>query len=470
MLMFKRNKENLGKAYKSSSVPTRILGGLFVIIMIVLAWNFILPAMLGKNSIQEEYDSFSDVTGAKINTFAANVEESSTAVIEDLNTESGKLAFKEDEERIAKAKKSQGSAIAALVPVEEEGPNNIADQLAKLAENITGSSEKPTRTAKANTDWITQSRKRSTTPVESSSSRNNANSEELTEPQKTKKDVLADIPSDILEKLIQNEMGSGAAAKAGEIYAATRSSMGYTSSGFVPVKDIAANTRQTENQRGGGQRSANRGEATGSDQKNIDIAGDLPIIIAQGNMLSAESGHPIDSRFNKDFVLRVNSGQLNNATLSCSYTRSNNVLIPTCSDITFKGETAELTAVMLNPMTMGPVIEQYRDDETLLEMMGLLITGAAKVYGENKLQQGTRSEISDTETVTTQDLSDSELVAGSVSTIVGNLSALALQKFAEPDIINVPAKVPMMIALLQPLRANWTFKKSLEPGVDFYEQ
>lgn len=468
--MFNRKKENLGKAYKNSSVPSRVLGLLVIIVIIIIFWNFVIPYMVGHQTIEDDYEKFDDVTGAEIQAFTERVEESSPAIIENPTSDSGKLAVVDDKNRIEDAKKQGGSAIAALMPVEQSSDNDIAAQLAEMAKKAVTTESPRQKEASRNTDWITQSRAKTAEKRTSGNQSEPTDSNSENQNKYEEKDVLSEIPSDILEELIRMEEGGSSYQMVKQIYSAARESSKKTSNGFVAIKTDATRPNK-EASLGRDSRYSGNSEGTNSNGNTDSLdANEKPIIINQGKMISAESGFPIDSRFNKDFVLTIDSGALAGATLSCSYTRTDNVLIPTCSDITYMGEAAPITAVMLNPMTMGPVIEQYRDDETLLEMMGLLITGAAKVYGENKLKQGTRSQVSDTQTVTSQNLSDSELVAGSVSTIVGNLSSLALQKFVEPDIINVPAKVPMMVALLKPLRANWKLEKPLEPGVDYYEQ
>lgn len=449
---FGRLKKNASRAEPAQKLIIFIFI-LFIIGLVYYLWP--QDKTLNKNDIENYTDTKSK---ALVGGFNVRDNSDNYSVIEDPTTPQGKMALAADKERVLRDQKDGKSSIAAFSQdnPEPKGTTNgkisgedVRENLRKALANL---KSKPDE--KRDTSWIDN---KSVPPV--IKDKKPVINVILSEEEKMMQ-ILENIPADQLAE-IMNNYRSEAQSKLMALARTKATVEKGNSGGFkrIPMPDETIADVQTQSE-GNTLVSKSNGDSSETEDE-------FSTFIPQGAKLSAYSGRPIDSRFDKNFILTVDYGGLEGATLSCQYTRSNDYLVPSCSDITFERQTVSIVAAVLNPDTMSAIINQSKDSETLLKTLSLLVTGTAAVYGENKFAQGTTVSSNDTTVVQEKNLSDSELIAGAATTVIGTLSSEAMRYFMEDDIINIKPNESMIITLLQPIKAPWITSKPLISGVDY---
>lgn len=440
----------------SRSTPAQKLLTLLFLVAVIGIVVYLWPEGSSKNT--NEVEDYSDTASkAKVGGFNVRGNDNNYSVIEDPTTPQGKMALIADRERVLKDQRSGKSSIAAfaqekqLAVNEKNDAGDKDDVRANLKEALAKLKKSP---QKRDTSWINNNKK-----PEPKVNTVTISEKPMTEEERINK-ILENIPAfqlqEEIEKYTKQTQGKLSALASSKARVEAGASGGFKLID-IPEIEVASSTVTEDSS----QPAVNSQNANNTEEVEFNT------FLPQGAKLSAYSGRPIDSRFNTNFILTIDYGALAGATLSCNYQRNSDYLIPSCSDMTFERETVSIVAAVLNPDTMGAIINQSRDSETLLKTLALMVTGTAAVYGENKFAQGTTVSSSDTTVVQEQNLSDSDLIAGSATTVIGTLSAEAMQYFMEDDVINIKQNESMIITLLQPIKAPWITKKPLVDGVDY---
>ena len=450
--------KNLSRTFKAASPGQKIIGLLFICVVLSIAWYLWPSSIKSKQADTEDYQDTK--AKAQVGSFNLKSDKTNYSVIENPNSPQGRMAKKADEERVKNQQRQGKSAIAAFTKeaeeFEDEKPAAI-DMKASLKDALASLKKKnEIKIQPRDTSWINGAKPNVVIRNEGEKV------VEVISDEQRRKNLLKNIPPEQLAELM-NKYKTDAKSKMMALSRSRGNIEGGTSGGFKLISDPSQKIDPVDN---GSAKSSYR---SNGDSKGNNDGSEVVIntIIPQGSKLSSYSGRPIDSRFDTSFVLTIDMGQLEGATLSCRYKRSNDYLIPACSDITYQGQTVSVTAAVLNPDTMGAIINQSKDSETLLKTLSLLVAGTAAVYGENKFAQGTTVSTKDSTVVQESNLTDSELVAGAATTVIGTLNAEAMRYFLSEDIINIEPYESMIITLLKPIEAPWIMKKPLVNGVDY---
>lgn len=451
-LTIKGRLDNLKTAFRRSS-PSAKAGILLMTGMAVMVL-LILIKLLGPSSTQEadgEYES-------SLNSFDSVKKDSTAFILEETESIQGQLVINAEIAK-NKAREAQGTSSFLKLTTAENGnsPYSDREKVAKVKEKEKEKKSIPQKASNnkpLNSDVI---RELMTKPVvktesevmEDSSPYSPEGRANIYLDNQLKRDPLAGLD----RKRYTKEMASRKANQTAAILAAI--AVGDAKMGISGGIQMIAEVEPNESDNANGSRSTNNGTGpTGRSEPP-------PMLLAPGESIVVTLPFDIDSRVPGPFIMNAVSKPFKGAALRCTWIDNGDFLVPSCSDMTIRGKTGKLEAMVINPRTMGRIVDQDVDDDLLFKSIARISASLIGTWGVEKLKTGNKVvENTTSGTISSENtLTDRDIFLGAAASTIGDLTSTAEQYYQSPSVKTIKAGEAMILVMTRPLPDWWGFKK-----------
>lgn len=185
------------------------------------------------------------------------------------------------------------------------------------------------------------------------------------------------------------------------------------------------------------------------------------ILLQPGDYIVAEVRYPVDSRITTEFVVYGVEEPFNDARILCKPKDLGDFIVPVCTQMAMGKQMIKISATAINPRTMGGIVEQDVDNDTLLKNLALVGSTLLTTYGPNKLKSGEKvTENAQTGTVRTENtLSDRDIFIASLTQSMGSVAKNAADYYSKDAVKTIPAGATLMLVLNSPVPDVWGITK-----------
>lgn len=227
-----------------------------------------------------------------------------------------------------------------------------------------------------------------------------------------------------------------------------------TSAGIVMIASTETDGGAGGNAFAGGQ--SDRGKGSGQNDKDTP-----PMLLAPGESIVVSLEYDVDSRVPGPFIMNGYAKPFKDAAFRCTWSDNGDFLVPNCNEITMLGKTGKMEAMVINPKTMGRIVDQDVDDDLLFKSIARISANLISTWGVEKLKTGAKVVINDATGTVSQEntLSDRDLFLGAAASSVSDFNSAAENYYQSPSVKTIKAGSTMILVMTRPLPDWWGIKK-----------